>query len=64
MAKKAKVFDKLRQALRIAMPEGKSGLNDNGDETDVKTIEGQVSKFKEWLMDDESRKTTYLKMIE
>lgn len=64
MAKKAQVFDKLRQVLRIAMPEGKSGLNDNGDETDIKTIEDQVSKFKEWLMDDESRKTTYLKMIE
>jgi len=64
MAKKAQVFDKLRQALRIAMPEGRSGLNDNGDETDIKTIEEQVSKFKEWLMGDESRKTTYLKMIE
>jgi len=64
MAKKAQVFDKLRQALRIAMPEGRSGLNDNGDETDIKTIEDQVSKFKEWLMGDESRKTTYLKMIE
>ena len=64
MAKKAQVFDKLRRALRIAMPEGKSGLNDNGDETDIKTIEDQVSKFKEWLMGDESRKTTYLKMIE
>ena len=64
IAKKAQVFDKLRQALRIAMPEGRSGLNDNGDETDIKTIEDQVSKFKEWLMGDESRKTTYLKMIE
>ena len=64
MAKKAQVFDKLRQALRIAMPEGKSGLNDNGDETDIKTIEDQVAQFKEWLMGDESRKTTYLKMIE
>lgn len=64
MAKKAEVFDKLREALRIAMPEGKSGLNDNGGETDIKTIEAQVSKFKEWLIDDASRKTTYRKMIE
>ncbi len=64
MAKKATVFDKLRRALRIALPEGKSGLNDNGDETDIKTIEEQVSTFKEWLRGDESRKTTYLKMIE
>jgi len=64
MTKKAKVFDKLREALRIAMPEGKCGLNDNGDETDIKTIAVQVSKFKEWLIDNSSRKTTYLKMIE
>ena len=64
MAKKAEVFDKLREALRIAMPEGKSGLNDNGDETDIKTIEEKVATFKEWLMGDESRNSTYLKMIE
>ena len=64
MTKKAKVFDKLREALRIAMPEGKCGLNDNGDETDIKTIEVQVSEFKKWLMHDERRKATYSKMIE
>jgi len=64
MAKKAEVFDKLREALRIAMPEGKSGLNDNGDEMDIKTIEKKVATFKEWLMGDESRNSTYLKMIE
>ena len=64
MAKKAEVFDKLREVLRIATPEGKSGLNDNGDETDIKTIEEKVATFKEWLMGDESRNSTYLKMIE
>ena len=64
ITKKTEVFDKLRQALRIAMPEGKSGLNDNGDETDIKTIETQVSEFKEWLTQNQSRKVTYLKMIE
>lgn len=31
MKAKAKVFDKLREALRVAMPEGKNGLNDDGD---------------------------------
>jgi len=32
------VFDTLRKALRIALPEGKNGLNDDGDDTDMKTI--------------------------
>jgi len=26
------VFDKLRTAMRIALPEGKNGINDNGDD--------------------------------
>ena len=63
MTKKAKVFDKLREALRIAMPEGKDGLNDDGDEADLKTIEKQVTEFKAWLECNPSRKTTYGKMI-
>lgn len=64
MKAKAKVFDKLREALRIAMPEGKNGLNDDGDETDIKTIEKKVTEFRDWLVSDEKRKETYLKMIE
>lgn len=61
---KAKVFDKLREALRIALPEGKNGLNDEGNETDIKTIEKKVSDFRNWLVSDEKRKKTYKKMIE
>jgi len=61
---KAKVFDKLREALRIALPEGKNGLNDEGDETDIKTIEKKVSDFRDWLVIDEKRNKTYTKMIE
>jgi hypothetical protein len=64
MERKAKVFDKLREALRIALPEGQNGLNDDGDETDIKTIEKKVTEFREWLVSDEKRKETYLKMIE
>ncbi|MCP4268248.1 MAG: hypothetical protein GY777_22190 [Candidatus Brocadiaceae bacterium] len=64
MKAKAKVFDKLREALRIAMPEGKNGLNDDGDETDIKIIEKKVTEFRDWLVSDEKRKETYLKMIE
>jgi hypothetical protein len=61
---KAEVFDKLREALQIALPDGKNGLNDNGDEKDIKTIEKKVSDFKEWLTSDKGRKNTYAKMIE
>ena len=61
---KAKVFDKLRQALRIALPDGKDGLNDNGDETDIKTIEASVNSFKVWLLADSGRRKIYEKMIE
>jgi len=64
MEDKTKVFDQLREALRIAPPEGKNGLNDDGDETDIKTIEKKVSEFRDWLVSDEKRKKTYLKMIE
>jgi len=64
MEAKAKVFDKLREALRIALPEGKNGLNDDGDEKDLKTIEKKVTEFRHWLVSDEKRKETYLKMIE
>jgi hypothetical protein len=64
MEAKAKVFDKLRESLRIAMPEGKNGLNDDGDETDIKITEKKVTEFRDWLVSDEKRKETYLKMIE
>jgi len=61
---KGKVFKQLREALRIALPEGKNGLNDNGDESDVKSIEKRVMEFRKWLASDEKRKQTYSKMIE
>lgn len=64
MEAKAEVFDKLREALRIALPEGKNGLNDDGDETDIKTIEKNVTDFRGWLVSDETRNKTYRKMIE
>ncbi|PPA79166.1 MAG: MULE transposase domain protein [ANME-2 cluster archaeon HR1] len=64
MQAKIKVFDKLRKALRIALPEGKNGLNDEGDETCIKTIEKEVTAFRDWVRSDEERKKTYAKMIE
>ena len=64
METKVKVFDKLRKALRIALPEGKNGLNDDGDGKDLRAIEKKVTDFKDWLVSDEKRKKIYQKMIE
>lgn len=61
---KSMVFEKLRESLRIAMPEGKKGLNDNGDETDIRSIEERVKVFRKWLTDDKSQIKIYAKMIE
>ncbi len=60
---KASVFDKLRQAMRIALPEGKDGINDNGDSADMKTIKEKVTVFREWLPRNKHREKTYAGMI-
>ena len=50
MQKKVDVFDRLRNAMRIALPEGKNGLNDKGEcEKDMESIENKVIKFQTWL---------------
>ena len=60
------VFDTLRKALRIALPEGKNGLNDDGDDTDMKTIEEKVKGFREQLTSNPklSERDEYKKMIQ
>ena len=63
LERKTTVFDKLRKAMRIALPEGKKGINDNGEDADIKSIKEKVTKFKIWLNDNERRKITYSKMI-
>jgi hypothetical protein len=65
MEEKTKVFDKLRKALRIALPEGKKGLNDDGEETDIRTIEEKVKDFREEIKTDEQlwKKDDYKKMV-
>ena len=49
MQQKCKVFDKLRSTMRIALPSGKSGLNDQGTIKNIKSIEIGVKRFYEWL---------------
>lgn len=62
---RVEVFERLRKALRIALPEGKKGLNDDGEDTDIKTIKEKVEAFREQLMTNShfSGKDPYRKMI-
>lgn len=54
----------MRKALRIAEPDGKNGLNDDGNEIDIRTIKEKTSAFRTYLVSDEKQKQTYAKMIE
>ena len=42
---KTQVFDQLRVAMRIAQPQARKGLNDNGDDVPIATIECDVNRF-------------------
>ena len=46
MQQKVEVFEKLRMALSIALPQGKNGLNDDGRDADMKSIEQKVTEFR------------------
>ena len=65
MENKITLFNRLRQALRIALPEGKDGLNDDGEITEMKTIESAVNEFRRQVISDDSLSVNsdYLKMI-
>lgn len=62
---KAMVFDKLREAMRIAIPGEKKGLNDDGEDGDIRSIEDKVKGFKEWLVSDKtlSREDDYKSIL-
>ncbi len=40
------VFDRLRGAMRIALPDGQEGLNDDGDDEDIASIKKAVTEFR------------------
>jgi hypothetical protein len=65
LARKAAVFDALRQALSIAQPEGGHGLNDDGDEPDMETIEEKVKAFRKWGVEEKqfTGDRAYVKML-
>jgi hypothetical protein len=60
---KIKVFDKLRDAMRIAPVDGRDGLNDDGQDIEMKTIEQAVKKFYYWLTNKYADNKDYKKMI-
>jgi hypothetical protein len=60
---KIEVFDKLRCAMRIALPEGKNGINDNGDVSDMKSIEEKVTAFRKWILSNKHKGKAYSKMV-
>lgn len=43
------IFERLRQALRIAEPAGSRGLNDEGNDENIRSIEQRVRVFRTWL---------------
>lgn len=65
MEEKIQVFGELRQALRIALPDGKDGLNDDGTNDDISTIESAVEAFRQRVMSNDRLTTNadYLGMI-
>lgn len=63
---KSEVFDKLREAMRITVDQNHQGLNDDGFEADIGTIEKGVNAFRHWLLQDDryQENEDYGRMIE
>ncbi len=61
MQKKVETFKKLREALSIAVPDSKNGLNDDGQDADIKSIEEKVKQFRNEMIPDSD---DYKKMSE
>ncbi len=67
MEEKVTVFDRLRKAMRITLPEHKRGLNDPGDRSvSMNTIEREVGKFISSLKKSKSysHQPAYHKLVE
>ena len=65
MHDKLRIFDQLRQAMRIAQPERGDGLNDGGD-PDITTIKARVTEFRhlENIKQLAATHITYRKMLQ
>jgi hypothetical protein len=66
MQEKVTVFNRLRKAMRITLPDNKRGLNDTGDlPAGMKTIETEVGRFRTRLMKSKeySQQQEYRKLV-
>lgn len=65
MEEKVHVFNQLRDAMRIAVPDGKKGLNDDGEDVDIKTIQRAVTIFRnsDIIKSAIEKDTAYKKMV-
>lgn len=64
LSEKSKIFDKLRQALHITLPDKKHGLNDIGEDINIKTIENKVNRFCEEIsVQQNCQSSKYQKLI-
>lgn len=65
ITEKAEVFDNLRQALHITLSDTKKGLNDNGEDLDIQTIEQKVNTFCEQISSQQKYQSKeYQKLLE
>lgn len=66
MEEKVAIFNDLRKAMRITIPESKRGLNDNGELLSNKTIEEGVRKFRNRIIKNKKymNDKDYEKMIQ
>jgi len=64
MQEKVRIFEQLREAMRIAHPESRAGLNDEGD-ADIETIRSRVIAFRlsEEIEELSASNIAYRKMI-
>ena len=64
MQDKVRIFDQLREAMRIAQPDSGNGLNDEGD-PDITTIKERVTDFRhsEEIKELAERNIAYRKMV-
>ena len=52
MQKKVELFEKLREALCITDSNNKKGLNDDGQDVEIKSIEERVKRFRNEVIPD------------
>jgi len=67
MEEKVAVFNRLRKAMRITLPENKRGLNDSGElPAAMKTIKKEVGKFRSRLVRNKAyaKQKKYRKLVE